>query len=46
MEDCEMIIVEGAGHAFAHRPKTDTDIVDSANLLEQAAQWLVKFLAE
>lgn len=40
MEDCEIIIAEGAGHAFAHRPKTEDDRADSEYLLQRATKWL------
>lgn len=46
MEDCEIIIAEGAGHEFAHHPKTEQDVVDSECLLNAAAEWLVKYLQE
>lgn len=44
MTDCDMIIVEGAGHAFAHHPKTEEDIADSRSMLDRAVQWFQSFL--
>lgn len=44
MKEWEMIVVENAGHAFAHRPRTEADKVDSVWLLNTATQWLVKKL--
>lgn len=41
MKACEMIIVKGAGHAFAHRPESQDDKGDSDRLLHCAANWLV-----
>lgn len=46
MEDCEIIIAEGAGHGFAHHPKTEEDKVDSECLLNSAAEWLVTHLTK
>jgi len=40
MESCEMHIVEGAGHAFAHHPQTDEDRIDSEIVLNEACAWL------
>lgn len=44
MKECEMIIVEKAGHAFVHRPKSEEDKIDSERLLSTAIQWLLKEL--
>lgn len=44
MPDCEMVIVKGAGHGFAHRPTSEEDKIDGSHLLERAMQWLRKFL--
>lgn len=46
MDDCQMIIVEGAGHGFAHHPKSDDDKIDSASLFSTAVKWLKKHLEE
>lgn len=46
MGDCEIIIIEGAGHGFAHHPKSDDDKTDSESLFSSAAKWLTKYLKE
>lgn len=44
MPDCEVIVAEGAGHAFVHRCKSEDDHADSEFLLQKAAHWLSRFL--
>jgi carboxymethylenebutenolidase len=46
MEDCELLVYEGAGHGFAHHPKTPQDLDDSEILKFQTTEWFVKHLPE
>lgn len=40
MDDFEIQVVEGAGHAFAHHPKTELDKIDSEISLSQGVEYL------
>lgn len=44
LEDCEIQVVEGAGHAFAHHPKTEQNEVDGEIMLSRALRYLTSNL--
>lgn len=44
MEECELMMFDGAGHAFAHHPKTEQDEDDSEILKQQTADWFTERL--
>jgi carboxymethylenebutenolidase len=44
MEDCELMVYDGAAHAFAHHPKSRQDVDDSEILKFQTVEWFNKHL--
>ncbi len=44
IDDWEIRVYEGAGHAFAHKPRSEQDSVDSHISLNDAIQWLHKYI--
>lgn len=46
MEECELMMFDGAAHAFAHHPKSEQDEDDSEILKFQTAEWLTARLGE
>lgn len=44
MNECELKLFEGAGHAFAHHPQSEQDEDDSEILKYETAEWFKKFL--
>jgi carboxymethylenebutenolidase len=44
MEDCDLLIYEGAGHGFAHHPKSPQDMDDAEILRYQTSEWFNKHL--
>jgi carboxymethylenebutenolidase len=46
MEECELMLFENAGHAFAHHPKSEQDEDDGEILKSQTADWFTERLGK
>lgn len=46
MEECDLMMFDGAGHAFAHHPKTEQDEDDCEILKFQTTEWFTTRLGD